>query len=271
MVENLALRQQLAVWKRKHPREGSLVTSDGSKLWRAGRNQELRTQILGDLGAAIFEVAACGTQYLVFSWAFHDDTNQTNIWRANADGTDPEKLTNGKDDRNPVCSPADNRVYYFDFNRSNVMTVPLTATAKAEIVPNSAIPHTLTTGRGFSLSPHNKFLAYTVATVFTPRKCKIALLDLTILSSPSLIDVDDRIVCGGVNFTSDGTALAYAVRENGVDNIWVQPLDGSAGHPITNFKSDQIDSFQWSPDEKTLGLVRNRSESDVVLLQEVKP
>jgi Tol biopolymer transport system component len=56
-----------------------------------------------------------------------------------------------------------------------------------------------------------------------------------------------------------------------VDNIWIQPLDGSAGHQITNFKSDQIDSFHWSPDGKALALVRFHSESDVIFLQEAKP
>src|SRR5256885_16351588 len=32
---------------------------------------------------------------------------------------------------------------------------------------------------------------------------------------------------------------AYPIRENEVDNIWVQPLDGSRGRQITNFDSEQ--------------------------------
>jgi Tol biopolymer transport system component len=34
----------------------------------------------------------------------------------------------------------------------------------------------------------------------------------------------------GLQFTRDGKSVVYAMRENGVDNIWMQPLDGSAGH-----------------------------------------
>ena len=30
-------------------------------------------------------------------------------------------------------------------------------------------------------------------------------------------------------------SIAYAIRENGSDNVCIQPLDGSAGHPITGF------------------------------------
>jgi hypothetical protein len=56
-----------------------------------------------------------------------------------------------------------------------------------------------------------------------------------------------------------------------VDNIWIQPLDGSAGRQITKFESEQILSFHWSPDGKNLGILRGHTDSDVVLLQESKP
>jgi hypothetical protein len=32
-------------------------------------------------------------------------------------------------------------------------------------------------------------------------------------------------------------------EEHGVDNIWVQPLDGSKGRRITDFTSQQIQAF----------------------------
>ena len=68
-------------------------------------------------------------------------------------------------------------------------------------------------------------------------------------------------ISGGVRFTPDGKVIAYPIRENGVDNVWVQPLDGSAGHQITYFTSEQIDSFHKSPDGKSLayyGATRNQ-------------
>jgi eukaryotic-like serine/threonine-protein kinase len=61
------------------------------------------------------------------------------------------------------------------------------------------------------------------------------------------------------------------MRENGVDNIWVQPLDGSAGYQTTQFKSEQIWSFRFSPDGKRLGIMRGHNDSDVVLLQQSHP
>ncbi len=60
--------------------------------------------------------------------------------------------------------------------------------------------------------------------------------------------------------------MAYPIRENEVDNIWVQPLDGSRGRQITNFDSEQILNFRWSPDGKSLCILRSHTDPDVVLL-----
>jgi hypothetical protein len=48
----------------------------------------------------------------------------------------------------------------------------------------------------------------------------------------------------------------------------VQPLDGSPGRQITNFKSWTFRSFRWSPNGKSLALIRDVSQSDVVPLRE---
>ena len=122
------------------------------------------------------------------------------------------------------------------------------------------------------ISPDEKTLAYLIEFVNlesgagTP---KIALLDLTTSAAPRLLDVNPH-VSAGPQFTPDGKAVAYPVRENGVDNVWIQPLDGSAGRQITKFDAEQILSFHWSPDGKSLGILRGHTDSDVVLLQETK-
>ena len=53
-----------------------------------------------------------------------------------------------------------------------------------------------------------------------------------------IINPDQRI-SGAASFTPDGRALVYPVREAGVDNLWLQPLDASASAAkrITNFTS----------------------------------
>jgi hypothetical protein len=61
----------------------------------------------------------------------------------------------------------------------------------------------------------------------------------------------------------------FRLLKSGADNLWLQPLDGSRGRQITNFKSDGISSFRFSPDGKTLGVMSSHGESDVVLLRDM--
>ena len=73
-----------------------------------------------------------------------------------------------------------------------------------------------------------------------------------------------------LRFARDGRSVVYPVRENGVDNLWQQPLDGSKGKRITDFTSEQIFDFHWSFDGKQLALVRGHTDSDVVLIRDSK-
>jgi Tol biopolymer transport system component len=87
-----------------------------------------------------------------------------------------------------------------------------------------------------------------------------------------LLDLQPTITTyGAVRFSHDGKAVVYPFPDKDADNLWLQPLDGSAGKKITNFKSEQITDFHWSFDGSKLGMVRGHTDSDVVLLQESKP
>jgi Tol biopolymer transport system component len=212
-------------------------------------------------------------RYLVFTWLLHEGTNSQTIWRVNANGSNAVRLTSGKYDFHPACSPDQKWVYYLDFVAQQIRRVPLDGSANPEPVPGSSDFHGMFAGGQMAISADGKLLGYLVdvsnGETQEPTQ-KVALLNLESPKSPRLLDVNPHI-SGGLQFTPDRKGIAYPIRENGVGNLWVQRLDGSAGHQITNFKSDQIGSFHWSLDGKKLGLVRYHSESDVVLLQEAKP
>jgi hypothetical protein len=78
------------------------------------------------------------------------------------------------------------------------------------------------------------------------------------------LDADPRI-SDRPEFTPEEIAVVYAILENGVENLWRQPIDGTAGSQITNFQTDVFKSYQYAPDGKTLGVVRLHRDSDVVL------
>jgi hypothetical protein len=252
--------------------DGSLLVSDGPRLLRTTADGKNQTQLIVDSTAGIVDPSGCGSDHVIYSWIFHGGTNTLNLWRANADGSSPARLTEGKRDLRAVCSPDGKWAYYYDQGAGRISRVPLDGSGKAEIVPGSVVPNSFVAGGGLGLSGDGKVLAYLVEVVDPGTqngKEKVALLEVG-SPEPRLIDADPRVTRGGVRFTPDGKGVAYPIHENGVDNIWIQPFDGSPGRQITNFTSQQITSFHWSPDGKNLGVLRGHSESDVVLLQESK-
>ena len=73
-----------------------------------------------------------------------------------------------------------------------------------------------------------------------------------------------------IRFARDGKSVVYPTRENGVDNLWQQPLDGSPGRQLTLFKAEHIWDFHWSPNSSKLAMVRGHTDSDVVLMRDVQ-
>lgn len=64
------------------------------------------------------------------------------------------------------------------------------------------------------------------------------------------------------------SCVRNVARENGVDNLWSQPVDGSPGKWLTFFKTEQLGDFLWSRDGTKLALVRGHADSDIVVLRD---
>jgi len=250
--------------------DGDLLVSTTGRLLKLGVGGYGQTQLLGDSSAMIGTPSSCGENYVVLTWALHGGTSSVNIWRTNRDGSAPLKLTDGMLDFFPVCSPDKKWVYYLDFASDRVIhRVALDGSAKAEAI----LPRVSGSIGGLNVSPDGKRLAIVVE---PEDVVKFAVFDLESSKPPRMLTASNyaRAASGSspcMQFTPDGEAIAYVGRENAVDNVWVQPLNGSAGHPITNFKTEQIWSFSLSTDGKSLAVLRGHYDSDVVLLQETKP
>jgi Tol biopolymer transport system component len=72
-----------------------------------------------------------------------------------------------------------------------------------------------------------------------------------------------------IRWAPGGQAVTYVARQNGVDDIWSQPMDGGSPRKLTDFKADSIFSFDWSRDNK-LVISHGSDTSDVVLIRNVK-
>ena len=94
-------------------RSGNLLVGESGHLSRMAPDGTNSSQLLGDSAAALWTPSACGDRYLVFTWVFHAGARVGNIWRANADGSNPVRLTDGAS-RAPVCTPDGKWVYYLN-------------------------------------------------------------------------------------------------------------------------------------------------------------
>jgi serine/threonine protein kinase len=254
--------------------DGQLLVSAGNQLVRMPVGRTGSASATSEPLAQTSGINICrGGRYIVFSAYASGSGSAMNIWRADADGSNPKQLSHGKRDIFATCSPDGTWVYYEDFVAQRLMRVPIDG-GTGEVVPGSVVPNSIF--GGLALSPDGKTLAYipstaNAATMTTSQK--LALVDLAAngKSAPRLVDVDPRTTGFPLRFTPDGKAVAYAIEDKGVDNIWVQPLDGSKGRQITDFSSQGITNFRWSPDGKRLAAARSQSTSDVILLREANP
>jgi serine/threonine protein kinase/Tol biopolymer transport system component len=190
-------------------------------------------------------------------------TGTRNLWVSATDGTGLRQLTTGKFEDQGACSPDGKWVFYIGGNDRTYMKVPVSGGKPEPWVSPAA------EGRaGFDVTRDGK-MAVLGTYDFKLRRPNIALFSLEPGQLIRNFDYDPRHV-GALRFSPDGKGFVYPIREKGVDNLYLQPLDGGTGRQLTNFTSLKIYSYQWSSDGKKLALVRGDSPSDLVLIKDAK-
>ena len=249
---------------------GDLYFDGGGSVLRISSDGSNRTSLLSDATAEIIRPTGCRDgRYVLFTWAGHGGSTKVNVWRMDADGSNPKQLTDGTLDIAPECSPDGKWAYYQEVVTNRINRVPIYG-GTPQLVPGTVLPATLIAGARYDISRDGKMLAFLALKGeqgLVTQNIALVTLDAGPEPPVRMLDPGPRIAAGP-GFTPDGKAVVYPILENGVGNLWLQPLDGSPGHPITSFPSDEIQTFFFSPDGKTLGVMQNHTESDVVLLHD---
>jgi eukaryotic-like serine/threonine-protein kinase len=215
-----------------------------------------------------FSPSACANgRYIFFTvGAVRNDVLATTIWRMDSGGGNLKTVSDGTLDQRPVCSPDGQWVYYMDgLHGRAVRRVPMDG-GKSELV--SEYP----TLSPLEISSDGKFLAFATAASRGESKLAIAIVPVDSPRNVKLLEPQRPLsetpwVMTPIRFTHDGKALTYAFHDKDADNLWLQPLDGSTGKQITNYKSELITEFQWSFDGNKLATIRGHTDSDVVLIR----
>ena len=248
--------------------DGQIVFAPDSALNVFNLESRGKTQLTSRQDGYAFEPSACADgRYIVFSLFTLADrgARTTTIWRMDSGGGNMKQLSDGKDDEGSVCSPDGKWVFYRDRLGGEKLTRTLLEGGKPERL--SELPTTV-----FDISPDSKLAAFTTfASPSSPKK-QLALVPVDSPQNTKLLDLQRPVpMLRAVRFTPNGEAVVYPFHDQDAENLWLQPLDGSPGKQITNFKSEEVTDFHWSFDGSKLGLVRGHTDSDVVLLQESKP
>jgi Tol biopolymer transport system component len=170
-----------------------------------------------------------------------------------------KQLSNGNFDHYPVCSPDAQWVYYLNGGIGQLMRVPIDGGAAQKVTDVPIVSR-------YDVSPDGSTVAFVMVDHTDGHDLNLALVATDTGKVRKLLKFE-RSPGDLIRFSRDGKAMVYTVRENGVDNLWEQPLDDSPGKQITSFKSESINDFQWSPDGSRLALVQGHNDSDVVLMR----
>jgi serine/threonine protein kinase/sugar lactone lactonase YvrE len=202
-------------------------------------------------------------RYLVFILSLIGGKGSQNIWRADSSGGNLKRLSHGAQDNSPVCSPDSNWVYYMDDAAGGIMKVPIDGGAEERVTD-------MTLSGIFDISPDGGTAVFGIIDHASGHEEKLVLLDLSTRQVRKSMKFEHQRAGSFVRFSRDGRSVVYPIRENGVDNLWQQPLDGSAGKQLTSFKAEHIWDYHWSPDGSKLAMVRGHNDSDVVLMRDMQ-
>ena len=231
------LSSRLMIWRWSWTPDGRLVFPQGGDIRILDPKGGERV-LLSDKGHIPDQVAVCGNgRYIVYRQLGKAAKTAENLWRMDANGSNPTQLTFGHNETDPKCSSDEKWVYYVDAADNFLpKRVPLEG-GTPEKVFDSAL--------GGALSPDGKTLVG-----LEVRELDRKLMLKFVATEDKKIwyhDVDQR-ASGPFHFTADGKAVAYTVTEKGVGNVWLQPLDSSPYRQLTHFTAERIAQFAFSPD-----------------------
>ncbi|MFZ0958697.1 MAG: protein kinase [Candidatus Sulfotelmatobacter sp.] len=244
-------------------REGRLIDDNDNMLRWVNPETGAKGAFATEMNSVNGDPWECSDgRYILFLLSLNGGNGQ-NVWRADASGGNLKQLSNGKQDNYPICSPDSRWAYYMDGGTGHIMKVPIDGGAARQITD---LPIT----GFFDVSPDGGTAAFATIDHAGGHEEKLALVETDAGKVRKMIKFE-RERTGQIRFSRDGKSIVYPVREDGADNLWSQPLDGSPGKQLTAFTSEHLWAFHWSFDGKQLAFVRGHADSDVVLIRDAQP
>ena len=225
-------------------------------IWEMNADGSSQNAIFPESGINDYPSLPDDGRFIVFC---SNRSGNTEIWRANRDGSDPVQLTRDGDNENPHVSPNGEFIVYKSGRRSEerLSLIPAKGGEPVRLTEKvSDFPR---------FSPDNRFIAckYDIDGV-----AKIAVIGINGGEPIKLFDVPETANFRlGVRWTPDGKAVTYRDWQNG---IWKQQLSGGEPTRLAGLPAEKLFAYAWSRDGKSFAFSRGMSVTDVVLLSSLK-
>ena len=222
-------------------------------------------QLTANAGVNLQPRASADGRYVVFS-SIRANAGAFNLWRMDIDGSNPVQLTYGSGEGQPVCSP-DGRWVIYAQGGPNTSAEQKTLW-RVPIDGGESLPLTDKPSAFASISPDGTLIAcwyqedpagpMKMALIPTSGGPPVKILDATMPRSLSPI-----------RWMPDGKSISYVNTTPFVGNIWNQPVSGGPPQPLTQFTTELIGGFDWSPDGQLI-CSRRHATQDAVLITDFR-
>jgi serine/threonine protein kinase len=245
--------------------DGKLVyasrTGENWDIWIANRDGSESKQLTADAFIDQQPSVSVDGRYVVFQ---SNRSGSRNIWRMDVDGSNLKQLTEGSYlDAYPVCSTDSHSVIFMSV-RSGTWTI-----WKVGIDGGAPVQLTDQPSEYPTISPDGKLIAYFYIDEKANSQPRLAIIPIEGGHPVKTVDLSRTVQPIAFAWMPDGRSIAYLDTGSGIQNIWTQPLDGSAPKQLTNFKSEFVSSFAVSHDGK-IAAYRFSATRDIVLIKDFK-
>ena len=247
-------------------REGFAFLPDGNLIARFGDNGQddiweintltfAKKRLTNSEGENIQPTVSADGKTIIFS---SNREGFYRLWQIDEEGKNLQKVTNIENEPElyPHISPLGNWIVYQQGWRKPTLW---------KVSPDNNQPLQLTKTMSLRpvISPDGKLVAY----YYLDREVwGIAVISIENGEVINKFPLPKTVTSRTLRWTPDGKSVAYVDTQNGISNVWLQPLN-SVATKLTNYDAEKIFHFEWSKDGNAFAVSRGTISSDAVIIE----